>query len=468
MGRCIYGRKSTVTEELPGILAPYPPGPKSISILRKVQNSIARSNYAGLFGISMVDGKGPYVVDADGNTYIDCLGAASVNILGYKNSVLIKAVGKQMKEMHNEGLCYGPSSTAAELADLLIKITPGLHEKRVLFGLSGSSSIDGSIEAVRKYTGKFGIIHFKNAYHGSTGLSQQASHFGRLNDGIFPAYNRLFAHVDFPKSQEDARRVLNEVEILLKTNFYAGFVAEIYQGDAGVFLPPSGFFPKLLELLHQNNTYLIADEIQSGMGRIGGKWWACEHVGIIPDILVCGKGLAAGYACISAAIGNKDIIQALNPAQHLFSLCGHSVSARAAISCVDEIVDKKYLDLNAKTGDKLIEGFLAIQKEFPNAIKEVRGKGLMIGIEIINNYQNTKKLSGGCIFAARAVSLGVYFGYFGVHQEVVRVEPSYLLSKHNLDTILSVTRQVAHEFSTNSIPDIVISQLSLYSVGLNK
>ena len=133
--------------------------------------------------------------------------------------------------MHNEGLIYGPSPTAAALAEALIEIAPGKGPQRVMFGESGSSSNDGAIEAVRRKTQKLGIIHFENAYHGSTGLSQPASQYGNLDDGIYPSDNILFEQVPFPTTEETAATVLAQVQALLSTGLYGGFIAEIYQAS---------------------------------------------------------------------------------------------------------------------------------------------------------------------------------------------------------------------------------------------
>ena len=210
---------------------------------------------------------------------------------------------------------------------------------------------------------------------------------------------------------------------------------------------------------------MIADEVQSGMGRTGTHWWACDHVGIVPDILVCGKGLAAGYAPISAAIGRVDLVQALQPGQQAFSLAGHTLSARAALTTIGVIQKEQYLERNSQVGQELLDGFAAIQNDFPGVIAEVRGQGLMIGVEI-HDYKNSFALSGGQIFAARGVSLGVYFGYFGVNHQVLRVEPSFLLSNADVKVILQVSRQVAQEMHDNTVPIQVLEQLRKYSVGL--
>jgi len=219
----------------------FPPGPKSQDLLKRLKTAIGRTNYIGLYGISLKEGWGPYMKDLDGNVYLDCLAAASVNVLGYGNEEIPTKLYELARSMQNTGFVYTPNIPAVKLAEKLICITPGTHPKRVLLGLSCSDSNGGALEAVRKYTKKMAIIHFKNAYHGSTGLSQSASGFGLLNKGIYPPSSEFIA-VDFPTTSEQAKKTLRTIETHLASGKVGGVIAEIFQGDAGIYLPSKGFF----------------------------------------------------------------------------------------------------------------------------------------------------------------------------------------------------------------------------------
>jgi len=260
-----------------------PPGPNSLAMLEQMKTAIGRTNYAGLYGITLSEGTGAYITDVDGNSYLDCLSAASSNVLGYSHNDIAKSYYYEATTLQNSCLPYSPNMKAIELANKLIDIVPGEYSKRVLLGLSGSDSCGGAIEAMRKYTGKYGIIKFNNAYHGSTGLSQQASGFRALNEGIYPE-SPYFINLDFPTSEKRADIVLKQIKNNLASENVGGIIAEAIQGDAGVRISYNGFFQKLSEFLSKYKALLIVDEVQSGMGRTG-KWWAVEHEGIIPDIL---------------------------------------------------------------------------------------------------------------------------------------------------------------------------------------
>ena len=161
-----------------------PPGVNSRAVLEKMKKVIGRSNYTGLYGVVLAAGHDQYVTDVDGNTFLDSLSCASSCVLGYGMDEIIDAYRDSARELHQSCFTYSPNENAIKLAEKLIEITPGNFKKRVLFGLSGSDANGGAVKAVRKFTRNFGIIHFKNDYHGSTGLSQEVSDFGRGRIGF--------------------------------------------------------------------------------------------------------------------------------------------------------------------------------------------------------------------------------------------------------------------------------------------
>ena len=440
----------------------FPPGPNSQALLKRLGNAIGQSNYLGLYGISLNQGSGPYMMDLDGNVYLDCLAGASVNILGYGNENIPKRLYDIARSMQNTCFPYSPNVHAVELAEHLIRITPGTHPKRVMIGLSGSDSIGGALESVRKYTKKMGIIYFKNAYHGSTGLSQSASGFETLKEGLYPPSSN-FISVDFPSTADLAEQTLNKIEEHLAGGKVGGVVAEIIQGDGGIHLPVEGFFQTLMILLKRYNALLIVDEIQSGMGRTG-RWWACEYERIVPDILVMGKGLAAGYAPVSALVGREEVIDALNPAQHVFTFTGHSECSLAASLVITEIERRHLIEHAAKVGELLKMKLEQLRVQYPTIITEVRGRGLMLGMEI--NIASNELAA--VIFATRCVEKGVYFGYFGSKRQVVRIEPPYIIGEKEVATIIHVAGEVAQEMYTGCIPAQTVENVHKYAIGLGK
>jgi 4-aminobutyrate aminotransferase len=437
-----------------------PPGPNSLELIKEMKQYVGRTNYTGLYSIGLKGGNGVYLEDLDGNIYVDCLTSASSNLLGYSYDEIARVYYETAVRIQQTAFGYSPNPETVSLAKNLIRITPGNFPKKALIGLSGSDSCEGAIEAARKYSGKMGIISFQNAYHGSTGLSQAASGFRSLNDGIYDPLDPNFLKVPFPITNEDRERVLKNIETILAFGRTAAVLVEIIQGDGGTLLAPENFFPELRDLLNRYDVLLIADEVQSGMGRTG-KWWACDHEGIVPDIIVLGKGLSAGYAPVSALIGRAEVIDSLAPASQIFTYMGHPPSTAVASKVID-IIESENLIENARiVGDKLYNGLKEIARKYPDEIVEVRGKGLMIGIEI----NVSKDALAGKLFAFRCVEKGIYFGYIADKHRVIRVLPPINLTEKEANTIISVAREVAEEMHTGTIPENTLEKVRKYTLG---
>jgi 4-aminobutyrate aminotransferase len=437
-----------------------PPGPKSLALLERMKKVIGRTNYVGLYGVAIADGAGAYVADLDGNVYLDCLAAATTNVLGYSHDEVADAYYEAAKRMQNSCFPYSTNSYAVELAENLVRIGPGDYAKKALLGLSGSDSCGGAIEAMRKFTGKMGLIKFENAYHGSTGLSQPASGFRSLNEGIYPP-SPDFVSMPFPVTAKQRDEVLVQIDAILGGGAVGAVMAEPIQGDAGILVPSEGFFPALREALDRHGALLIIDEVQSGMGRTG-KWWAIEHEGVVPDIMVTAKGLSGGYAPISAILGRQEVLDALAPAQHLFTYTGHP-PASAAATAVIRTIEKEGIAENAgKVGGRILDGLKEVAAKYPGVIVEARGRGLMLGCEI----DVSRDALAGKVFAMRCLEKGIYFGYFGDKQQVLRIEPPLIIDAAQGDLIVTVVSETAAEMSSGAIPQATIEKVKSYAIGL--
>lgn len=437
-----------------------PPGPQSIALLKRMRQVIGRANYGGLYGVCLQKGRGMYLEDADHNVYLDCLAAASSCSLGYGQDFLAQAYTDAVSELQQSCFFYSPNQHAVALAEKLVRITPGAFDKRVLLGLSGSDASGGAIKAMRKFTQNEAIIHFKNDYHGSTGLSQAASDFGNLNAGILPKSSQ-FIEFDFPASPEQAATVLEQIRHQLTRHKAGGILCEAIQGDAGIQLPPGGFMQELRTLTRETDTLLAIDEVQSGMGRTG-KWWSYEHEAIVPDLFVTAKGLSGGYAPISAIIGRQDVLDSLDSGQHLFTYGGHPASAAVAGKVIDYITQHDLLSRVNETGQFLLTELRRVQQAYPDIIVDVRGRGLMIGVQIdVSSY-----LLAGKVFSTRCVEKGVYVGFFGVNAEVVRIEPPLLMTITEATVLVEVIRDVAHEMQVGAIPKRTYKNVRTYSLGI--
>lgn len=437
-----------------------PPGPKSLAMLERTRSLLGRTNYAGLFSICLADGSGVYMQDVDGNVYLDCLAGASSNILGYGREEVARAYFDTAMRMQHSCLVYSINEPAVRLAEALNRLFPSDAPRKTILGLSGSDANDGAIEAVRRFTGRPGILSFRHAYHGSTGLSQAASGYPAVNAGIYQAGDMDFIKADFPVTPADAARVLKNIESVLAFGKIGGVMVECLQGDGGNLMPAEGFFPRLKEMLDAYGVLLVCDEVQSGMGRTG-RWWSYLHEGIVPDLVSSAKGLSAGYAPISALTGRAEVLDALEPVQHLFTYSGHAPSAAVAGKVI-EIIEREGIVENARrVGARLLAGLKDIAARYPGVVVEARGRGLQIGIEI----DISKDRYAGKLFAFRCVEKGVYPGYFGDKQRVIRMHPPLVLSEAQADIIIGTCAEVAEEMSGGRVPAGTAEKVRKYAQG---
>ena len=447
-----FNRRETSSEiDLPGV--------NSLGYLKRMRQVIGKTMYCGLYGVTIVRGEKDKIYDADGNEYIDCLSGASVNILGY-GAGLEKIYADQAKTMQHTCFPLSPNIPAITLAEKLIEITPGSYNKRVIFGLTGSDGCDCAIEAMRKFTRRHGLISFNYSYHGTTGLSEPASGFG-IGKEVYEEEAVLFFKHDYPTSKDECDRVLKRVENDLSTGGIGGVLIEPIQGDGGIIIPASGFFTRLSELLKKHGALLMVDEVQSGMGRTG-KWWAVEYEKVDFDILITAKGLSGGYAPISAVIGREEIMNSLDPVEQLFTYSGHPPSCAVTLAVIQKIEKEDLMNRALEVGARLMRQLKEIQKKYPKIIKEVRGRGLMIGMEIdISKDKDACKL-----FATRCAQKGVYFGYFGRERNVIRIEPPLIISEHSLLRVVNIAEEVAYEMEEGKIPLLTQDIVSKYAMGL--
>jgi 4-aminobutyrate aminotransferase len=402
-------------------------------------------------------GQGAYLTDVDGNTYLDFLAGASAVSLGYNNQELIQTYAQTAQKMQHCAFGYSPSQEAIDLAKKLIEITPGDHSKLVLFGMTGSDSVDAAIKVSRRATGKPRIISFRASYHGSTGFSLAANGFGSLQRGLFLGEN--FSMVPFPSTREQAEITLTAIEDLLKNGDVAAVITESIQGDGGNVVPPDDFHSQLLELTHQYGAIFVVDEVQSGVGR-SGAWWEIETFGVVPDILCTAKAITSGYVPLSACIAREEMARSLGKAQHLFTYSGHPPACAVARKVID-IIETRNIRQNAiDRGAQLVNGLQPLVEKYPSA-HEVRGRGLHIGFEVKDG--KTDKPLGG-LFAYRCVEKGLYPGYFGECNNVMRLHPPLIINPEEIDFAIGTITSVVEEWENSTfqkVPSRVTARMGL-------
>ncbi|OFW06698.1 MAG: 4-aminobutyrate aminotransferase [Acidobacteria bacterium RIFCSPLOWO2_12_FULL_59_11] len=377
------------------------PGPQAKKVLAQDAKYVSPS-YTRPYPLVAKRGRGALVEDVDGNRFLDFSAGIAVVATGHCHPKVVKAIQKQAAELiHMSGTdFYYPS--LAELAQKLSEIAPGPGTKRVFFGNSGTEAIEAAMKLARIYTGRDKFIAFTNAFHGRTfgSLSLTASRaaqrrgFGPLVPGVFHIPYAYCYRCVYHLKPEDCgmycARILEEhyFRNVLPSDEVAAIFVEPIQGEGGYVVPPTEFLRELRRICDRHGILLVADEVQCGMGRTG-KMWACEHFGVVPDILCVAKGIASGMP-LSATISRAEIMN-WPPGSHASTFGGNPVSIAAALATI-ELVEKKYATHAARMGEYLL-GRLRNWPERHPLVGEIRGKGLMVGIELVKDRQTKEYAS---------------------------------------------------------------------------
>jgi 4-aminobutyrate aminotransferase len=388
----------TIEMKLPNLVTALP-GPKAQEIVKE-DGEVLSPSYTRDYPLVAKTGRGAMIEDVDGNTFLDFAAGIAVVATGHCHPQVVAAIQKQAAELiHMSGTdFYYPN--LVELAEKLASIVPGNEPKRVYFGNSGAEAIEAAIKLVKYHTKRDMLVAFHGAFHGRTmgALSLTASRsiqrkgFGTLLAGVF--------HVPYPDTyrgtygvrpdhaSEDCLSYL-ENELFRRRvdpEEVAGIFIEPIQGEGGYLPAPAEFLEGLQKICRKHGILFVVDEVQSGMGRTG-KWWACENAGIEPDILCTAKGIASGMP-LSAMIARRSVMN-WTPGAHASTFGGNPVCIAASLATV-KLVEEKYMANAARMGE-LIMKKTADWPEKHKIVGDIRGRGLMIGIELVRDQKTKEK-----------------------------------------------------------------------------
>jgi len=376
-----------------------PPGPKARELVIKDENFISPS-YVRFYPLVVKSGKGCIVRDVDGNEYIDFnSGLVCLNV-GHNHPKVIAAI----KDQCNRFLHYSNTdfyyAEVVDLAEKLVKITPGSFGKKVYFGNSGAESIEAAIKLAKWHTRKQLFIGFISAFHGRTigALSFTASkptqrrYFSPLMPGVthipYPYCYRCPFKQSFPDCHYWCIDFIDDFvfQKYVPPEEVAAILFEPIQGEGGYVVPPPEYFQRLKKLADKYGILLIDDEVQAGMGRTG-KWFAIENWNVKPDILCSAKALASGLP-LGATIANAQVIDWVG-GSHASTFGGNPLSCVSANAVIDIIKEERLLENATKLGAYITKRLEEL-KERSGIVGDVRGKGLMIGMEIVEKKETRK------------------------------------------------------------------------------
>jgi 4-aminobutyrate aminotransferase len=384
--------------DLPKLIGPLP-GPRARAIIERDARVVSPS-YTRSYPLVAERGEGAIVEDVDGNRFLDFSAGIAVVATGHCHPRVVEAIQKQAARLiHMSGTDFYYEEMVA-LAEKLAEIAPGDEPRRVSFGNSGAEAVEGAIKLARYATGRDQIIAFFGSFHGRTmgALSLtarkavQRAGFGPLIPGVVHAPYPYCYRCPFGRQPEScAVECVKHIEdTLLKTiapaEETAAIVVEPVQGEGGYVVPPKKFFDELARVASQNGILLIFDEVQSGMGRTG-KMWAAEHFGAVPDILAVAKGIASGMP-LGATVARADLMT-WPPGAHASTFGGNPVCCAAALATI-ALLEEELMENAARMGAHLMDRMRAWPARFPQ-VGEVRGLGLMIGIELVRDRETKQK-----------------------------------------------------------------------------
>ncbi|HEY3364117.1 MAG TPA: aspartate aminotransferase family protein [Symbiobacteriaceae bacterium] len=372
-------------------------------------------------GLDIIEGRreGARVWDVTGRSYIDCITSAGSFNAGRRNPHIIAALKAALDEL-DQGIFLICSKAKADLAKRLAEITPG-DIKYSMFGASGGEVVDFAIKLARGYTRRPRIISTLKGYHGHTGFALSAIGRDAYQDPFRPLMPG-FDRIPFGDAEALASAIGEDT---------AAFIIEPIQGEGGIQVPPPGYLRAVREICDRAGALLILDEIQTGFGRTG-KLFACEHEGVVPDIMTLGKSLGGGLYPITAAVFREPLGDFLvaNPYIHLSTFGGADLGCAVGLATIDEIIGQDLPGHATAMGERFMAGFRQLQAKYPEVLAEVRGRGLMIGLQYLDQ-------SMGPRMSYQLAQRGVIALYTGNDPSVMRLQPSLVISPAEVDEVLA-------------------------------
>ena len=364
-------------------------------------------------------GKGALVWDVNGKEYVDCTSSYGVALLGHSHPKVVEAISKQAERLIS---CHAGfyNDVRAELLQKIVQITPKGLDK-IFLSNSGAEAVECAIKLARKFSGKPEIIAMMGAFHGKTMGALSATWDKKYREPFKPLVPE-FKHVS-PDNLEKVREAITD-----KT---AAILVEPIRGEGGVRIPPDGFLQGLREICDEKNVLLIFDEIQTSFGRTG-KLFACEHWGVVPDVMCLAKPFAGGLP-IGITVAKENVMSSLKVGEHSTTFSGSPLVCAAACAAIDVLVGEKLSERAATLGGYFKAKLEELQAKH-SIVKEVRGLGLMIGVELRFDVLN---------ILIKALDRGVLILDAG--RNVLRFLPPLVIKKEQIDKAISVLDAVLEE-----------------------
>ena len=424
------------------------PGPKSRELVARRAAATARGA-AFLTPLAIASARGATVTDADGNRLLDFAGGIGTLAVGHNEASVVAAIHEQADALIHMCAIVASYEPFVALAERLNEITPGAFAKKTLLLNSGAEAVEAAVKIARAHTGRAGIIVFEGAYHGRTNMTMaMTSKYALFKRGFGPFAPEIY-RLPFPNpyrrpealsEEEFIQFAITQLEQALiaqvDPSAVAAIVLETVQGEGGFLPTPPRFLQRLRELCDEHGMLLVLDEVQCGFGRTGALF-ACEHYGVVPDLLVMAKSLAAGMP-LAAVTGRAEVVDAPHPGGLGGTYSGNPLACAAALAAVAQIAAPAFLARARAVGERLKTGLRRIEARYPN-VGEVRGLGAMLVLELVQERASKEpapELTSA--ICAAALRRGLIVIRAGLFSNCVRFLPPLNISDGELDEGLAV------------------------------
>ena len=420
------------------------PGPEARRIIERDQRVVSPSHLR-VYPFVMDHGSGAEVWDVDGNRFLDFGAGIAVASTGHSHPEVVAAIREAAGKFLHISSDYW-HECQVRLAEVMARLAPTAEPAMTFFANSGTEAVEGALKLARLVTGRQRFIGFLGGFHGRTmgSLAFTSSKYTQQS-GYFPAMPGV-THVPYPNNYrpllagaDQGRAVLDYIEYLFRSNVppteVAGILVEPVQGEGGYIVPPDEFLPGLRDLCDRHGILLIADEVQSGVGRTG-RMFACEHRNVQPDIVTLGKGLASGMP-IGLVVARAGIMEKWPPGSHGNTFGGNPVCCAAALKTLD-LVERKYMQNAGAVGNHLKGRLTELMRDYP-CIGEVRGLGLMLGMELVEDRDSRAPAEKLCqALLQTAFQNGLLLLTCGA--STIRFMPPLVISREQADEALEILR----------------------------
>ena len=404
--------------------------------------------------IELVRGEGVKVWDSEGNEYLDFFGGIVTTISGHAIPEIVEAVKSQVDKISHSSTLY-LIENQVRLAEKLIEFAPMSGDKRVFFTVSGTEANEAALLFATRYRGSGEVVALRSSYHGRSfatmGVTGQSVWSPTSRSALDVRYLRNPYRYRCPLCRNEPKCNLlcaEDLRGLIESEtagHVAAFIAEPIQGVGGFIEAPPGYFERIKEILDETGALLISDEVQTAFGRTGSHFWGIEAFDVEPDLVTMAKGLGNGLA-IGAVMGRAEIVDSVSPNLHLSTFGGNHVSTAGALASLEHIVENDLQKNAYEVGNYLKDRLLEMAAEHP-VVGEVRGRGLMLGMEFVGSGKESDP-EAAARFLEACRERGVLLGKGGLKANTIRVSPPLIVTRETAGEAADIFEEALAEIGT--------------------